>query len=160
MKTIVPCLWFDTEAEEAANYYVSVFPDSRILEVTHYGEGSPRPAGTVLTASFEINGQEFTALNGGPEFNFNEAVSFQVVCQDQAEIDTYWARLTDGGEEGPCGWCKDRYGVSWQVFPARLNELIADPDPERASRAMQCMMGQKKIDLAAIEQAADGTVAV
>lgn len=157
---IVPCLWFDTEAEEAATFYTSVFPNSRILGLTHYGEGAPRPAGTVLTANFELDGQEYTALNGGPDFTFNEAVSFQIMCEDQDEIDTYWAKLTDGGEEGPCGWLKDRYGLSWQVVPTRLLELISDPDPDRASRAMQCMMQMQKIDIAAIERAADETVTV
>ncbi|MFP5317107.1 MAG: VOC family protein [Acidimicrobiia bacterium] len=157
---IVPCLWFDTEGEEAAAFYTSVFPDSRILDVTYYGESGPRPAGTVLTVSFELNGQEYVALNGGPEFTFNEAVSFQVMCEDQDEVDSYWAKLTDGGEEGPCGWLKDRYGLSWQVVPTRLVELVGDPDPERAARAMQCMMGMKKIDIAACERAADGAVTV
>lgn len=157
---IVPCLWFDTEGEEAATFYTSVFPNSRILDMTYYGEGSPRPAGSVLTVSFELNGQEYTALNGGPDFTFNQAVSFQILCQDQDEVDTYWAKLTDGGEEGPCGWLKDRYGLSWQVVPTRLLELIGDPDAERAARAMQCMMGMQKIDIAACERAADGTVSV
>ena len=157
---IVPCLWFDTEAEEAATFYTSVFPNSRMLDVTRYGEGGPMPAGTVMTANFELNGQEYTALNGGPHFDFNEAVSFQIMCKDQDEVDAYWSKLTEGGEEGPCGWLKDRYGLSWQVVPTRLLELIVDPDPERAARAMQCMMGQKKIDIGAVERAADGAVTV
>ena len=124
--SITPCLWFDTQGEEAAAFYTSVFPDSRILEVSHYGDAGPRPAGTVMTISFELNGQRFLALNGGPEFVFNEAISFTIDCADQDEVDHYWGRLSDGGEEGPCGWLKDRYGVSWQVVPNRLPELSLD----------------------------------
>jgi predicted 3-demethylubiquinone-9 3-methyltransferase (glyoxalase superfamily) len=156
MRTITPCLWFDTQAEEAARFYTSVFKNSSIGQVLHYGEGAPRPAGTVLTVEFELDGQPFVALNGGPEFTFDESVSFQVPCADQAEIDYYWDRLLDGGEPSQCGWLKDRFGLSWQIFPARLPELLADPDPERASRAMQAMMGMVTIDLAAVERAADG----
>ncbi len=154
MQKITPCLWFDTEAEEAANYYTSIFKNSRILDVTRYGEAGPRPAGSVMTVDFVLDGQEFVGLNGGPDFTFNEAISFQVYCDNQDEVDEYWSRLTDGGEEGPCGWLKDRYGVSWQIIPIRLMELINDPDPERSQRAMQCMLGMKKIDIAALEQAA------
>ncbi len=156
MKNIIPCLWFDTEAEEAATLYTSIFPDARILEVTRYGRAGPRPEGMVMTVSFELNGQEFVALNGGPDFTFNEAVSFQVSCESQDEVDHYWTRLSEGGEEGPCGWLKDRYGVSWQIVPTRLIELVSDPDPQRSERAMQAMLAMKKIDIAAIEQAAAG----
>ncbi|HEX6596091.1 MAG TPA: VOC family protein [Acidimicrobiales bacterium] len=160
MKKIVPCLWFDTEAEEAATLYTSVLPNSRVLDVSRYSEGAPRPAGTVMTVNFELNGQEFVALNGGPDFTFNEAVSFQVMCEDQDEVDTYWAKLSEGGSEGPCGWLKDRFGLSWQIVPTRLGELLGDPDPDRAARAMQCMLTMGKLDIAALERAADGTVSV
>ncbi len=153
---ITPCLWFDGQAEEAATFYTSIFPNARILDIARYGAAGPGPEGSVMTVNFELNGQEFTGLNGGPEFTFNEAVSFQIYCADQAEVDRYWDALTDGGEEGPCGWLKDRYGLSWQIVPTRLLELINDPDPGRSQRAMQCMLGQKKIDIAAVEQAADG----
>lgn len=157
MPTITPCLWFDTEAEEASAFYTSVFPDSRITEITHYGEAGPRPAGTVLTVAFELDGRPFTALNGGPEFPFTEAVSFQIDCADQEEVDHYWEALTaDGGEESVCGWLKDKYGLSWQVVPRRLTELVADPDPERARRAMQAMLAMRKIVIADVEAAADG----
>jgi predicted 3-demethylubiquinone-9 3-methyltransferase (glyoxalase superfamily) len=155
MQKITPCLWFDTEGEEAAEFYTSVFPNSRILEVSRYGEAGPRPAGTVLTVEFELDGQHFTALNGGPEFTFDEAISFQVACDDQDEVDYYWDTLTAGGEESQCGWLKDRFGVSWQIVPTALPELLADPDPARAQRAMQAMLGMKKIDIAAIRAAAD-----
>jgi predicted 3-demethylubiquinone-9 3-methyltransferase (glyoxalase superfamily) len=156
MRSITPCLWFDTEAEEAATFYTSVFKNSRITEVSHYGEGAPRPADLVLTVSFELDGTPFTALNGGPEFTFDESISFQVPCEDQAEIDELWERLLDGGEPSQCGWLKDRYGVSWQIFPARLPELLQDPDKAKAQRAMQAMLGMVKIDLAEIERAAAG----
>ena len=155
MPKLTPCLWFDTQGEDAAKFYCSIFPNSRITEISHYGEAGPRPAGTVLTVEFELDGQPFTALNGGPEFTFDEAISFQISCQDQDEVDHYWTRLTaDGGEEGPCGWLKDRFGVSWQVVPTRLLELVNDPDPERAKRATQAMLQMKKIDVAEVEQAA------
>ena len=155
MQKITPCLWFDTEGEEAANFYTSVFKNSRILNVSRYGEAGPRPAGTVMTVDFELDGQEFVALNGGPEFTFNEAVSFQVNCTTQEEVDEYWSRLTDGGEPGPCGWLKDRYGVSWQIVPTALNELLSDPDPARAQRAMKAMLQMGKIDIATLRSAAD-----
>ena len=154
MQRITPCLWFDTEGEAAANFYTSVFPNSRIIEVTHYGEAGPRPAGTVMTVEFELDGSRFTALNGGPEFTFDEAISFQVSCENQDEVDEFWSRLSEGGEEGPCGWLKDRYGVSWQIVPTRLIELVNDQDPEKAQRAMGAMLEMKKIDIAAVEQAA------
>jgi predicted 3-demethylubiquinone-9 3-methyltransferase (glyoxalase superfamily) len=154
MKAMVPCLWFDTEGEEAAEFYTSVFPNSKILDVSRYGEAGPRPAGTVMTVNFELNGQEFLALNGGPDFTFSEAISFQVFCEDQDEVDRYWAALSKGGEEGPCGWLKDRFGLSWQIVPTRLSELLSDPDPERSQRAMKAMLGMKKIDVAELERAA------
>jgi predicted 3-demethylubiquinone-9 3-methyltransferase (glyoxalase superfamily) len=154
MQPITPFLWFDTEGEEAAELYTSVFPNSKIVEVTRYGSAGPRPEGTVMTVEFELNGQSFVALNGGPEFTFSEAISFQILCRDQDEVDFYWNTLSEGGEDGPCGWLKDRYGLSWQVVPTRLNELLTDPDPERAQRAMAAMLEMRKIDVAEIERAA------
>jgi predicted 3-demethylubiquinone-9 3-methyltransferase (glyoxalase superfamily) len=156
MQKIVPCLWFDTEGEAAAQLYTSVFPNSKILDVARYGEAGPRPAGTVMTVSFELNGQEFLALNGGPEFTFSEAVSFQVMCEDQDEVDHFWSKLGEGGEHGPCGWLKDRYGLSWQIVPTRLGELLGDSDPERAQRAMAAMLEMGKLEIAELERAADG----
>ncbi len=155
MTRITPCLWFDTEGEEAATFYVSLFKNSRITEVSRYGEAGPRPAGTVMVVSFELDGQPFTALNGGPEFTFNEAISLQIDCQSQEEVDYYWDGLTAGGEEGPCGWLKDRYGVSWQVVPSALTTLLQDPDPGRSQRAMAAMLTMKKLDIAALQAAAD-----
>ena len=154
MREITPCLWFDTEGEEAANFYTSVFPNSRILDVARYGSAGPRPEGTVMTVSFELDGQEFVALNGGPEFAFSEAISFQVSCRDQEEVDAFWSKLSEGGEEGPCGWLKDRYGLSWQIVPTRLPELLADPDAEKSQRVMQAMLEMKKIEIDALERAA------
>ncbi len=153
---IVPNLWFDTEAEEAAEFYTSVFGNSRIVNVAHYTEAGPREAGMVMVVEFELDGQRFVAINGGPQFTFDEAVSFQVNCETQDEIDYYWERLSDGGEEGPCGWLKDRYGLSWQVVPTGMEELFGDADPERAKRAMQVMLGMRKLDIAALRSAADG----
>lgn len=152
---ITPCLWFDTQAKEAADFYVDLFDDSRILRVRHYGPQGPRPAGMVLTVDFEINGQQITALNGGPGFPFSEACSLQVICDGQQESDHYWDRLTEGGQEGECGWLKDRFGLSWQVVPTGLEELAADPDPERYARAMQAVLSMTKLDIAAIQAAAD-----
>lgn len=152
---IVPNLWFDTEAEEAAELYTSVFDDSRIVNVTHYPEGAPREAGMVMTVEFELAGERFVGINGGPEFEFDEAVSFAVECQDQDEIDYFWEKLSEGGEEGPCGWLKDRFGLSWQVVPTGMEELFADPDKSRAERAMKAMLGMRKIDMAALQAAAD-----
>jgi predicted 3-demethylubiquinone-9 3-methyltransferase (glyoxalase superfamily) len=154
MKKITPNLWFDTEGEEAAKFYTSVFPDSKITGVTHYGSAGPRPEGTVMTVSFELNGQEFLALNGGPDFKFTEAVSFEVPCENQDEVDTYWSKLSEGGEEGPCGWLKDRYGLSWQIVPTRLVELIEDPDREKAQRVMAAMLKMGKIQIDELERAA------
>jgi predicted 3-demethylubiquinone-9 3-methyltransferase (glyoxalase superfamily) len=154
MDRITPCLWFDTEGEAAANFYTSVFPNSRIVEVEHYGEAGPRPAGTVMTLAFELNGERFVALNGGPDFKFNEAISFQVDCKDQEEVDKYWNTLSDGGEEGPCGWLKDKYGLSWQIVPTRLFELLRDPDREKSQRVMEAMLKMRKIQVDELEQAA------
>jgi predicted 3-demethylubiquinone-9 3-methyltransferase (glyoxalase superfamily) len=155
MPRITPNLWFDTQGQQAAELYVSVFPNSRITNVSYYGEAGPREAGTVMTVDFELDGQPFTAINGGPEFTFDEAISLLINCADQDEVDHYWTKLAVGGEEGPCGWLKDRYGLSWQVIPAALGELVGDPDPGRAQRAMQAMLGMKKIDVAALHAAAD-----
>jgi len=154
MPRLTPNLWFDTQGEEAARFYTSIFPSSRIVEITHYGSAGPRPEGTVMTVSFELDGQPFVALNGGPEFTFNEAVSLEIECEDQAEVDRYSEALSDGGEQGPCGWVKDRFGLSWQVVPKRLNELISDPDTERAQRVMAAMLQMQKIDVAELERAA------
>jgi predicted 3-demethylubiquinone-9 3-methyltransferase (glyoxalase superfamily) len=156
---ITPNLWFDTEAEEAAAFYCSVFPNSRIVSVAHYNDAGPRPAGSVMTVEFELDGERVIGINGGPEFTFSEAVSLMITCADQAEIDHYWERLTDGGEEGPCGWCKDRYGLSWQVVPDGWDELFGEADPTRAERAMRAMFGMKKLDLAELRRAADGVPA-
>ena len=153
---ITPCLWFDTRAEEAANYYVSVFKNSRIVNVSHYGEAGPREAGMVLTVEFELDGEPFTALNGGPEFTFDEAISLLIDCADQAEVDYYWDKLTEGGEESQCGWLKDRFGLSWQVVPVGWETLLTGPDRAGADRAMQAMYGMKKLDLAALQAAFDG----
>jgi predicted 3-demethylubiquinone-9 3-methyltransferase (glyoxalase superfamily) len=153
---IVPNLWFDTEAEEAAAFYVSVFENSRIVNVTHYTEAGPREAGMVLTVEFELDGQRFVGINGGPDFKFDEAVSFEIKCETQEEIDYFWERLTEGGAESQCGWLKDRFGLSWQVVPTGMEELFADPDPARAERAMKAMLGMVKIDIAALRSAADG----
>lgn len=152
---IVPNLWFDTEAEEAAEFYVSVFQNSRVVNVTHYTEAGPRPAGTVMTVEFELDGQRSIGIDGGPQLKFDEAVSFEIECEDQKEIDYYWGRLTEGGEEGRCGWLKDRYGLSWQVVPTGMEELFADPDRNRAERAMKAMLSMRKIDLAALRSAAE-----
>ena len=156
---IVPNLWFDTQAEEAAGFYTSVFKNSRIVNVTHYTDVGPRPAGMVMTVEFELDGQRFVGINGGPEFTFDEAVSFQVTCETQDEVDYYWERLSEGGQEGPCGWLKDRYGLSWQVVPTGMDELFADPDPKRAERAMRAMLGMSKIKIDALQRAADGVPA-
>jgi predicted 3-demethylubiquinone-9 3-methyltransferase (glyoxalase superfamily) len=160
VQKIVPNLWFDTEAEEAAAFYISVFGEgSRIVHVARYNEAGPRPAGTVMVVEFELRGERFVGINGGPEFTFSEAVSLMINCEDQAEIDYFWERLTDGGQEGPCGWLKDRYGLSWQVVPTGIDELFSDPDTSRAERAMRAMFGMKKLDVAALHAAADGVPA-
>lgn len=154
MQNITPCLWFDGQAEEAATYYCSIFPSSRVIEVARCGPAGPGPEGSALLVRFELNGHEFTALNGGPEFTFNEAVSFQVSVADQEEFDFYWERLAEGGGHLDCGWLKDRYGLAWQIVPSRLIELLNDSDAGRAERAMRSMMTMQRIDIAAIESAA------
>ncbi|NGO43712.1 VOC family protein [Streptomyces ureilyticus] len=151
------CLWFDGQAEDAANFYVSVFKNSQLGRVLRYTKAGPGPAGTVVTVEFVANGQKFVALNGGPEFKFNEAVSFEIRCEDQDEVDFYWNKLTEGGgQEGPCGWLKDKFGVSWQVVPTRFLELLSDPDEEKAARSMEAMMKMSKLDIATLEKAAAG----
>jgi predicted 3-demethylubiquinone-9 3-methyltransferase (glyoxalase superfamily) len=155
LQKIIPNLWFDTEAEEAAAFYIAIFENSRIVNVTHYTEAGPRPAGMVMTVEFELEGQRFVGINGGPEFKFDEAVSFQINCETQQDVDYYWERLSTGGKEGPCGWLKDKYGLSWQVVPSGMEELFTDPDPERGKRAMQAMLKMSKLDIAALRRAAD-----
>jgi predicted 3-demethylubiquinone-9 3-methyltransferase (glyoxalase superfamily) len=154
MAKLTPCLWFDNEGEEAAKLYTSIFPNSKIVKVTRYGSAGPRPEGTVMTVDFELDGQPFVALNGGPQFSFNEAVSFQISCKDQDEVDSYWSKLTEGGEEGPCGWLKDRFGLSWQVIPTAMSELLNDPDKEKAQRVMAAMLEMHKIEIDELERAA------
>jgi len=157
MPAITPCLWFDDQGQEAAEFYVTVFENSRITDITYYGDGGPGPVGAVLTVAFELDGQPFLALNGGPEhYDFTEAVSFQVHCPTQADVDRYWDELGDGGQPGPCGWLKDRFGLSWQIVPDELPTLLADPDPARAARAVRAMLSMNKIDIDAVRQAADG----
>lgn len=159
MPKITPFLWFDDQAEEAAGFYVSVFPNSRILDISRYSDAGPGPAGSVMTIRFELDGNEFVALNGGPaNYGFNESISFMVDCQTEQEVDYYWDSLSQGGEEIACGWLKDRYGLRWQVVPTELFALMSDPDPERAKRAAQAMMTMKKLDVAAMRKAADGLV--
>ena len=158
-KTVI-CLWFDTEAEEAAQHYTSIWPDAEILGTVRYGEEDPARHGTALTVSFRLGDTEYVGLNGGPQhWSFSEAISFQILCSDQAEVDHFWNRLTDGGEESMCGWLKDRFGVSWQVVPTRLLELQADPDPDRRQRAVQAMFGMRKLVIADLERAADAVPA-
>ena len=159
MPKITPNLWFDTEAEEAADFYISVFKNSRVVNVARYTEAGPREAGMVMTVEFELDGQRFVGINGGPQFTFDEAVSFQIDCDTQDDVDYYWERLSEGGKEGPCGWLRDKYGLSWQVVPTGMDELFADPDPERARRAMEAMLKMSKLDIAALHSAADGVAA-
>ena len=156
MQKITPFLWFDNQAEEAANFYVSIFKNSKILGVSHFGEAGPGPAGTVLTVTFQLDGQEFTALNGGPHFTFTEAISFFVNCETQQEVDELWAKLTAGGEESMCGWLKDKYGLSWQIVPKALMELMQDEDPVKARRVTEAMLQMRKIDIAKLQQAYEG----
>lgn len=156
MQKITPFLWFDNQAEEAANLYISLFKDSKITGITHYGEGSLGPAGSVMTVTFQLAGQEFTALNGGPHFKFTEAISFFVHCETQEEVDRLWERLTAGGEESQCGWLKDKYGVSWQIVPNVLPELLNDPDPAKARRVLEAMLPMKKIEIAKLKEAHAG----
>ncbi len=159
LQRIVPNLWFDREAEEAAGFYTSVFENSRIVSVVPYTEAGPGEPGSVMTVEFELEGQRFVGINGGPQFTFSEAISFEIECEDQEEVDFYWERLSDGGSEGPCGWVKDRFGLSWQVVPKGMEELFADPDKGRAERAMQAMLKMGKLDIAALREAADGVAA-
>lgn len=154
-KPIAPCLWFDANAEEAVNYYVSIFKDSKVLHVDRYSDVGPDPDAPVVFIEFQINGQPFQAINGGPEFTFSEAISFSVECADQAEVDYYWNTLTKEGEESQCGWLKDKYGVSWQIVPTRLEELLRDPDREKAGKVMRRMLQMQKLDVAELQTAYD-----
>jgi len=157
MQKVTPCLWFDSQAEEAARFYVSLLPDSRIDRVNRSPADTPSgPAGMVLTVEFTLSSSRFIALNGGPMFSFTEAISFQIACADQAEVDRLWSALSDGGSESQCGWLKDRWGLSWQVVPTRLHQLLADPDPGRSRRAAEAMLKMRKINIAELERAADG----
>ena len=153
---LTTCLWFDGQAEEAANHYISIFKDSKLGRVGHYTEAGPGPAGTVLAVEFELNGQKLVAINGGPQFTFNEAISFQIHCNDQDEVDYYWSKLSEGGEEVACGWLKDKYGLSWQVIPTVLIDMTSDPDPEKAKRATKAMLAMTKVDIAALQKAHAG----
>jgi len=157
MQKITPFLWYDNQAEEAANFYVSIFKNSKVKKVARYPEGSPAPVGSVMTVDFELDGQEFVGLNGGPNFKFTEAVSFVVNCETQEEVDYFWNRLLEGGTESQCGWLKDKYGLSWQVVPTILLELVKDKDPEKSKRVMQAMLQMKKIDIEALKRAAEGS---
>ena len=156
MQRIVPCLWFDDRIEEAVNFYCSVFSKSEIVEIARYGEGAPRPAGTVLTIRFVLGDQEFLALNGGPQFKFTEAVSFVIPCKSQKKVDYYWHRLSEGGEESMCGWLKDKYGLSWQVVPKALPKMLKSKHADRRQRVMQAMLQMKKLDVDALEAAYEG----
>jgi predicted 3-demethylubiquinone-9 3-methyltransferase (glyoxalase superfamily) len=153
MQKIIPFLWFDNQAEEAMYFYTSIFENSKVGNVTRYGKAGPGPEGSVMTASFELEGQEFTVLNGGPEFKFTEAISFFVDCKTQEEVDELWEKLSERGEEGPCGWLKDKYGLSWQIVPTVLIELLNDPDPERSKRVTEAMLQMKKINIQTLRQA-------
>jgi predicted 3-demethylubiquinone-9 3-methyltransferase (glyoxalase superfamily) len=153
---ITPFLWFDANAEEATNFYTSIFKNSEIISINRYGEGSPGQAGTVMTTTFTLDGQPFMALNGGPHFKFTEAISFFVNCETQEEVDELWQKLTDGGEEGQCGWLKDKFGVSWQIVPTALGELMGDPDPEKSRRVVEAMLQMHKIEVEKLKQAYEG----
>jgi predicted 3-demethylubiquinone-9 3-methyltransferase (glyoxalase superfamily) len=153
LQKITPFLWFDTQAEEAAKFYVSIFKNSRIVSISRYGDAGPGPKGSVMTVVFELEGHQFIALNGGPQFKFTEAISFSVNCDTQAEVNEFWEKLSRGGEEGPCGWLKDRYGLSWQVVPTVLGELLSDPDPGKSRRVMEAMLKMKKLDIAGLRRA-------
>ena len=156
MQKITTCLWFDNNAEEAVNFYTSIFKNSKVLEVSRWGEGGPGPEGSVLTMRFQLEGQEFQALNGGPQFKFTEAISLSVDCQSQEEVDELWEKLTEGGSEDQCAWLKDRFGLSWQIVPRALPELLGDPDPEKSKRVMEAMLKMKKIDIKALQEAYAG----
>lgn len=155
MPKIIPCLWFDGQAEQAAEHYIAIFPNSKVLDVTRYGPDSPGVEDSVMTVNFSLDGQEYVGLNGGPQFQFTEAISLQIHCADQDEVDRYWTGLTEGGEGSQCGWLKDKFGVSWQVVPTALFDLLGDPDPSRAQRATQALLQMKKIDMAELRRAAD-----
>ena len=157
MPKITPFLWFDDQAEEAARLYVSLFKNSKLLSVTRYGKAGPGPAGSVMTVTFELDGQKFIALNGGPHFKFTEAISFSIDCQTQEEVDEFWKKLSEGGEEGQCGWLKDRFGLSWQVNPRILGEMLSDPDPAKSKRVMEAMLQMKKIDVTRLKHAYEGS---
>jgi predicted 3-demethylubiquinone-9 3-methyltransferase (glyoxalase superfamily) len=157
MQKITPFLWFNDNAEEAINFYVSIFKNSKVLGITRYGEAGPGPKGTVMTAKFRIEGQELIALNGGPHFKFTEAISFSVDCKTQKEVDELWEKLTKDGEEQPCGWLKDKYGLSWQINPTVLGEMLNDPDPVKSQRVMQAMLQMKKIDIETLKRAYAGS---
>lgn len=156
MQRIIPFLWFDGNAEEAMNFYVSIFKNSKIVRVTRYGEAGPGPKGTVMSATFQLEGQDFYALNGGPQFKFTEAISLFVNCETQQEVDELWAKLTEGGQESRCGWLKDKFGLSWQIIPTILGKMLGDKDPKKAKRAMQAMLQMKKIDIQGLKQAYEG----
>jgi predicted 3-demethylubiquinone-9 3-methyltransferase (glyoxalase superfamily) len=156
MPRITTFLTYDHDAEDAATFYVSIFPNSRITTTTRYGEAGPGTKGTVMTVTFELDGREFVALNGGPYFTFTDGVSLAVECETQVELDSYWTRLSEGGKPGPCGWVKDRFGLSWQVNPRVLGEMLSDPDPDRAARVMKAMLGMSKISIAGLKKAFDG----
>ena len=156
MQKITPFLWFDGQAEEAAEHYTSVFDNSKVLKVFRYGEAGRGEPDSVMTVEFELEGQKFVGLNGGPEFQFTEAVSFQISCETQDEVDHFWSKLSEGGEEGPCGWLKDRFGLSWQIIPTALMRLLGDPDREKANRVMSAMLQMRKIEIAELERAAEG----
>ncbi|HSL43481.1 MAG TPA: VOC family protein [Anaerolineales bacterium] len=155
MQKITPFLWFDNQAEEAMNFYVSIFKNSKVLNIARYGEGAPLPAGTAMSVTFQLEGQQFMALNGGPHHKFNEAISLYVDCKTQEEVNELWAKLSEGGEEGPCGWLKDRYGLSWQIIPTALGELLSDPNPAKSQRVMQAMLQMSKINIKALQEAYD-----
>ena len=156
MKDVSPFLWFDDQAEDAASFYTSIFPNSKITDVSHYGEAGPAERGTVMVVAFELNGQRILALNGGPKFKFTEAISFLVNCETQEEVDDLWEKLGDGGEHGPCGWLKDRYGLSWQIVPTALTELLGDADREKANRVMEAMLQMSKIEIDELRRAYEG----
>jgi predicted 3-demethylubiquinone-9 3-methyltransferase (glyoxalase superfamily) len=157
MPKISPFLWYDTQAEEAANLYTSIFPNSKILAIARYGDAGPGPKGSVMTVQFQLDGQEIIALNGGPIYKFTEAFSLSVDCKTQEEVDRYWTKLTaDGGQEGPCGWCKDKFGLSWQVTPSVLGQMLSDTDRKKAARVMEAMMKMKKLDIGALRRAYEG----
>ncbi len=156
MQKITPFLWFDTQAEEAANLYTSIFKDSKILTVSRYGDAGPGPKGSAMTVSFQLEGQQFLALNGGPHFKFTEALSLLVNCESQQEVDALWSQLSVGGSEGRCGWLKDKYGLSWQIVPSAMGQLMSDPDPQKSKRVMEAMLQMKKLDIGALERAHRG----